>query len=312
MNTVYNTILMGTPEFSVEMFESLILNPKFKILSLVCQPDKPVGRKQILTPPETKVLAEKYNIPVLQPNKISEIKEDLEKLTIDLIVVIAYGKILPQSILDIPKLGCINVHGSLLPKYRGSSCLQAPILNGDKETGITIMKMDAGMDTGDIIKKLSIDISEKYTVENIHDRLSKLGKENLGKILIDYLEGKIQTEKQDNDKATYVKLLQKEDGYISFSETAENIDRKIRALNPWPGTFAKLDDKNLKILKTTGTINIDQPHEIGELFFLDNKLHIQAKDKALEIDKLQISGKKAVEGKEIISGYKFLEGKILN
>ena len=312
MNTVYNTILMGTPEFSVEMFESLILNPKFKILSLVCQPDKPVGRKQILTPPETKVLAEKYNIPVLQPNKISEIKEDLEKLTIDLIVVIAYGKILPQSILDIPKLGCINVHGSLLPKYRGSSCLQAPILNGDKETGITIMKMDAGMDTGDIIKKLSIDISEKYTVENIHDRLSKLGKENLGKILIDYLEGKIQTEKQDNDKATYVKLLQKEDGYISFSETAENIDRKIRALNPWPGTFAKLDDKNLKILKTTGTINIDQPHEIGELFFLDNKLHIQAKDKALEINKLQISGKKTVEGKEIISGYKFLEGKILN
>ncbi len=312
MTKTYRTILMGTPEFSLAMFKSLILNPRFEILSLICQPDKPVGRKMELTPPATKILAKEYNIPVIQPNKVSEIKEYLEKENIDLIIVIAYGKILPQSLLNIPKLGCINVHGSLLPKYRGSSCLQAPILNGDKKTGITIMKMDAGMDTGDIIKKISIDISKKDTVETVHDRLSKLGKENLGEILIDYLEGKIQTEKQDDNKATYVKLLQKEDGHLSFSETAENINRKIRALNPWPGTFVKLEDKNLKILKTTATIETDQIHEIGELFFLNKELYVQTKDKALEINKLQISGKKAVEGKEIYGGYRFLEGKILN
>ncbi|MCF7820784.1 MAG: methionyl-tRNA formyltransferase [Candidatus Pacebacteria bacterium] len=307
----YNLALMGTPEFSVPMFESLIKDNDFNIKAMISQKDKPVGRKQILTPPAVKALANKYKIEVKQPDKIKDIKEYLEDLNLDVIIVIAYGKILPQSILDIPKYGCINVHASLLPKYRGSSCLQAPILFGDKKTGLTIMKMDAGMDTGDIIKQFEIELDEKETLPSLHDKLSLLGKENISQTIKAYLKGEIKAIEQDDSQATYVKLLKKEDGLLDFTEPTENIERKIRALNPWPGTFAFLGDQNLKILESQGTIETDQPHTIGELFFNSNKLYIQAQDKALEISKIQLSGKKPIQGQQISAGYKYLDGKIL-
>ena len=307
----YNVVLMGTPDFSLTMFEEILNCPDFKVKAIVTQVDKPVGRKQVLTAPPVKELGLKYGIEVKQVNKIKDIADYLNSLNLDLIIVIAYGKILPQSILDIPKEGCINVHASLLPKYRGASCLQAPILAGDETSGLTIMKMDAGMDTGDIIKQFEIKLDKDETLTTLHDKLSSLGGGNIVETLLKYLLGDIKEKKQAEEKATYVKLIKKEDGILDFSNTSETIIRNVRALNPWPGTFAFLGEKILKILEIQGKIENNQPHKIGELFFNSKQLYIQTKDKAIEISKLQVSGKKAVEQKEIYSGYRYLEGKIL-
>lgn len=307
----YKTVIMGTPEFAVKPFSALISNPNFEVVLAVSQPDKKVGRKQILKATPVKELAQENKIEVAQPEKIKDIEEKLKNLEADILVVIAYGKILPQRILDIFNSGAINVHGSLLPRYRGSSCMQAAILNGDSETGITIMLMDAGIDTGDILKQFKVDIDDNETISSLHDKLSDLSARTLPNTLIEYLQGNIKAQKQDEDKASVVKMLNKEDGHLDFNSSAEYINRQVRALNPWPSTFAQLDDDYLKILETGSIITIDQPHEIGELFFNNSSLFVQAKDKAIEIKKLQISGKKPATKENIISGYKHLEGKVL-
>lgn len=307
----YKTVIMGTPEFAVKPFSALISDPHFEVVLAISQPDKKVGRKQIIKTTPVKELAQENNIEVAQPEKIKDIEEKLKELKADILVVIAYGKILPQRILDIFKDGAINVHGSLLPKYRGSSCMQAAILNGDKETGVTIMLMDAGMDTGDILKQFKVDIDNKETISTLHDKLSKLSAKALPSTLIEYLKGNIEPQKQDDTKASTVKMLSKEDGHLDFSSSADYINRQVRALNPWPSTFAKLDSDYLKILETGSIIKTEQPHEIGELFFNNNSLFVQAQDKAIEITMLQVSGKKPASKENIISGYKHLEGKVL-
>ena len=185
------TIFMGTPDFAVPGLNAIINDDSFEIIAAFTQPDKPVGRKQIMTPPPIKVAAQKFNIPVFQSEKIKEELENISKLEADLIVVIAYGKIIPQSILDLPKFKCVNVHASLLPKYRGSACLNAPIINGDGKTGITIMRMDSGMDTGPILFQKEIALNGDETLEIVHDKLSSLGAEYLPIILKDWTEGKI-------------------------------------------------------------------------------------------------------------------------
>ncbi|MCF7795083.1 methionyl-tRNA formyltransferase [Patescibacteria group bacterium] len=307
----YKTVIMGTPEFAVKPFSALISNPNFEVVLAVSQPDKKVGRKQIIKTTPVKKLAQENNIEVAQPEKIKDIEDKLKDLNADILIVIAYGKILPQRILDIFKYGAINVHGSLLPKYRGSSCMQAAILNGDKETGVTIMLMDAGMDTGDILKQFKISIDDKETISTLHDKLSDLSAKVLPNTLREYLKENIKAQKQDEEKASTVKMLSKEDGHLDFKSSADYIDRQIRALNPWPSTFAKLDSEYLKILETGSIITTDQPHEIGELFFNNNSLFVQTKDKAIEITRLQVSGKKPANKENIISGYKHLEGKVL-
>ncbi|MFP4514559.1 MAG: methionyl-tRNA formyltransferase [Parcubacteria group bacterium] len=307
----YKTVIMGTPEFAVKPFSALISDPNFEVVLAVSQPDKKVGRKQIMQATPVKKLAQENNIEVAQPEKIKDIEEKLKSLNADILVVIAYGKILPQRILDIFKRGAINVHGSLLPKYRGSSCMQAAILNGDKETGVTIMLMDAGMDTGDILKQFKVNIETDETISSLHDKLSELSAKTLPATLIEYLQGNIKPQKQDEEKACTVKMLSKEDGHLNFNKSANYIDRQVRALNPWPSTFARLDKEYLKILETGSIITTDQPHEIGELFFNNNSLFVQTKDKAIEITKLQVSGKKPANKENIISGYKHLEGKVL-
>jgi methionyl-tRNA formyltransferase len=310
-NKTYKTVIMGTPEFAVKPFSALISSPHFEVVLAVSQPDKKVGRKQIIKTTPVKKLAQENNIEVAQPKKIKNIEEKLKELKADILVVIAYGKILPQRILDIFNHGAINVHGSLLPKYRGSSCMQATILNGDDETGITIMLMDAGMDTGDILKQFKINIDDNETISSLHDKLSELSAQTLPNTLTEYLKGNIKPQKQNKEKASTVKMLRKEDGHLNFNYSANYIDRQVRALNPWPSTFAKLDNEYLKILETDSIITTDQPHKIGELFFNNNSLFVQAKDKAIEITKLQISGKKPANKDNIISGYKHLEGKVL-
>ncbi len=307
----YKTIFMGTPEFAVKPLQALIADPDFSVIAVITQPDKPVGRKQIITAPPVKELAQQNNIPVFQPNKIIEIKEALKQLSPAIAVIAAYGQILPKSILDIPKYKSINIHASLLPKYRGASCIHAAILNGDQKTGISIMQMDEGLDTGPIIRQKPINIDPAETAASLHDKLSNLAQSILTDNLKKYINQKLLPQTQDNSQSTYVKMLKKEAGHLDFNNPADYIDRQVRACYPWPGTFAYLQKKPLKILTLGGTIKTDQPHKIGELFFNNNILLIQCQDQAIEITKLQLAGKTPITSSEFIQGHTDLQGEVL-
>jgi len=305
------TIFMGTPEFAVPGLKSLLSDNDFEVIAVFTQPDKAVGRKQIISFPPIKVLAQEFKVPVFQPEKIKSAKELIESLNPELIVVIAYGKIIPQDILNLPKYGFINVHASLLPKYRGSACLNAPIVNGDDKTGITIMKMDAGMDTGPILFQKELILSGKETLEIVHDKLSALGAESLPSVLKDFIDGKIVAVAQDETKATYVQKLEKEDGRIDWSKSAKEIERKIRGLNPWPGTYASLNNKLVKILEVDNNIINSNKHKIGEVFLHENELAIQCGQDSLVILRLQTEGSRALESKDFLRGNQSFVGSVL-
>jgi len=317
MDKKIRTIFMGTPDFAVPGLKSLINDNDFEIIAVFTQPDKAVGRKQLLTPPPIKFLAQEYNIPVFQPEKIRPEIESIAKMKADLIVVIAYGKIIPQNILDLPKYGCINVHASLLPKYRGSACLNAPIINGDSETGITIMKMDAGMDTGPILLQSKIKLAGGETLEIVHDKLAALGADSLPSVLKDWTRGKIKAKAQDETKAAYVEKLKKEDGKIDWSKSAVEIERKVRGLNPWPGTYSitsfesLISHKTIKILAVSHEILNFNNHKTGEMFLDNNGLAIQCGQDSLLILKLQIEGGKALDTAEFLRGNQNIIGSVL-
>src|SRR5680860_163152 len=309
-------IFMGTPEFSLPGLSALITSADFEIVGVFTQPDKPVGRKQILTPPAVKVLALKNEIKVFQPEKIKTEIENIRALAPDLIVVIAYGKIISQEILDIPTYGCINVHASLLPKYRGAACLNAPILNGDKQTGITIMKMEAGLDTGPILKQGIMTLKGQETLADVHDYLSNLGAQLLPETLKDWMDGKIVPQIQDDSQASYIKTLAKGDGKIDWTKSAIEIERKIRAYNPWPGTFCY--DKNGKITKIlAGDIlledqkNTDKETIIGQVSLKNEQLTVTCGQGSIIILKLQTEGGKALDTKVFLSGHQDFLGQIL-
>jgi methionyl-tRNA formyltransferase len=241
-------VFMGTPEFGAIILEGLI-NGGHKPILVVTASDKPVGRKQILTPPPVKVVGKKYQILVEQPKKIENCKLKIENLKPDLIVVAAYNQILPKNILEIPKYGCLNVHPSLLPKYRGPSPIQDTILNGDKKTGVTIILMDEEADHGPILANSKLQITNsKITYRELLKELANLGANLLIETIPKWIKGKIKPKPQDEKKATYTKILTKEDGKINWRESAENIERKIRAFNVWPGTFT-FWKKNGKLLR---------------------------------------------------------------
>jgi len=300
LNKKIKIVFMGTPDFSVPCLNALIQDERFEIILTITQKDKKIGRKQIMTPPPVKIESEKNNITVWQPKKISDCKLPKD---VDLIVVIAYGQILPQHILDLPKHGCINIHASLLPKYRGSACIQAPLLNGDRETGITIMQMEAGLDTGPIITQEKIQIIPEETAHTLHDRLTNIGAKILPQVLIDYIEKKIKSQPQDDSKSSYVGILKKQDGKIDWKKSALEIERMIRALNPWPGTFGKTKDNLLlKILKVENNILKINKHKTGELFLYQEKLAIQCGQDSLVIQDLQLAGKKAMHTAQFLQG----------
>lgn len=302
---------MGTPDFSVPSLQALINDERFEIIGVVTQIDKKVGRKQILTAPPVKSLALKHGITVWQPEKISDLilpfaPSPLEGEgwgeVLDLIVVIAYAKIIPESILSIPKYGCINVHGSLLPKHRGASCIQGALLSGDEKTGITIMKMDKGLDTGPIISQHEITLRKDSTSDTVYAELSKLAAAALPDILAEYINGEIVPQAQDDSLASHTKLLKKEDGRIDFAKTAVEAERFIRAMHSWPGAFMMHDGKIIKIIKTgDATPSHKKP---GTLFKTDARLFLQFADMALEISELQPEGKKVLSAKEFLNGYK--------
>ena len=239
---------MGTPEFGAIVLEKLIKSG-YKPFLVITEPDKPVGRDQTITPPAIKILAEKYKIPVVQPVKIADFSDQLEKLKPDLGIIVAYGQILPKNILTIPHYGFINVHPSLLPRWRGSSPIQYAILNGDKKTGVTIIRISEKLDAGPILTQKEIEIDPEETFSSLHNKLATLGADLLIETLPKLLAGKLPPLMQDETRATYTKILKRDDGKIDWQKPAEEIERQIRAFNPWPGTYTFYKDKRLKILK---------------------------------------------------------------
>lgn len=276
----YKIIFLGTPEFSLSSLQALIDDDRFEILAVITEPNRPAGRNRQLTPPPVKVLAQQHKIQVLQPEKIQAISYKLYAISPDVAVVVAYGQIIPQEILDIPKRGFVNIHPSLLPEYRGPAPIQAAILNNDKRTGVTLMKMDKELDHGPILAKSQWLIAKSVNYQKLSKQLSALGAELLIKHLSDYLDRKIKPQHQNHQKATYTKILKKSDGEIKWQEPVEIIERKIRAYNPWPGCYTYLDSKRLKILKA----------------------HL--KNNKLVFDQVQLEGKKPLSWQEFRRGWK--------
>lgn len=298
------TIFIGTPSFSIEALKSLIKDPVFEIIAVISQPDKAVGRKKILTPTPVKIEAEKSGIRVMQPANISAINDELRALNPDLIVVIAYAQLIPEKILSIPKYGCINIHASLLPKYRGASVLQAPILNGDAESGITIMKMDKGLDTGPIISQAKIDLDKNETPISLAEKLSRLGADILIPSLKKYISGEIIPRKQDDEQANYVKTLTKEDGKIDWNDSSIVIERKVRAMKPWPGTWTVWNGKTIKIIDVEPDHHIINAYRTGTVFCDNGKMTVQTGINALIVKRLQLEGKNAMDSAEFLRGNK--------
>ena len=309
---------MGTPDLAIIGLQSLLDDKNFDVISVITQADKKAGRDLKILKSPVKLLAEKYDLIIKQPDKLKDILPFITEIKPDLIVVIAYGKILPKTILDIPRYNCINVHASLLPKYRGSACVSAPLLNGDKISGISIMKMDENMDTGPIIEQIKIDLDPNETSLTLSNKIKEAIKKNLITILINYIDSPKSIE-QENNLATYVKMIKKEDGHIDFkNDLANMVERKIRAYTPWPGTFAFITKDNLsknkllfKIIKSEQEIIEDKQHQAGELFLNNNKLVLKCSDAGLVLKEIQLAGKKAMTTEEVLKGNSWTIGKIL-
>lgn len=245
-----NIVFMGTPDFAIPTLQRLIASDH-TVTAVVTQPDRPKGRGKRLAAPPVKVVAERYNIPVLQPRRVKapEVREQLEAFAPDVMVVIAYGQILPQSILDVPRFGCINVHASLLPKYRGAAPFQWAIIRGETETGITTMLMDQGMDTGDILLQRACAIQPDDTAQTLHDSLAQRGADLLLETLERLEAGELTPIPQRHDEATYAPLLKKTDGRIDWREPAETLVNTIRGMSPWPGAYTTFRGTTVKLLK---------------------------------------------------------------
>ncbi|MBP1576503.1 MAG: methionyl-tRNA formyltransferase [Oscillospiraceae bacterium] len=293
-------VFMGTPDFASESLKALLSCPKHQVIGVISQPDRPVGRHQVLQPTATKQVAQEAGIPVWQPERIKaeENLELLASLSPDVIVVAAYGQILPKSILELPKYGCVNVHGSLLPAYRGAAPIQRALLEGNQTTGITTMQMDVGMDTGDILLQREIPITKEDTSGSLFEKLAALGGELLLETLDELEKGNITPKKQDESLATYAPMLKKEEGLLDFSRTAKELDCQIRAMDPWPGAYTFLSGKRIKILEA---VLSDETGETG-LLLPQKEAVVCCKEGALRILKLQPEGKKPQTGEEFMRG----------
>ncbi|HEX2979970.1 MAG TPA: methionyl-tRNA formyltransferase, partial [Anaerolineaceae bacterium] len=254
-------IFMGSPDFALPTLQALVDGP-YEVVGVVTQPDRPAGRGRVLTPPPVKLLAETLGIPVIQPNRLREpgVFEQLQAWDPDLIVVTAFGQILRANVLDLPRKGCINVHASLLPRWRGAAPIQAAILAGDEQSGATIMRMDPGVDTGPILTQRPEKISPEDTAASLGERLAKSGADLLVETLPAYLDGRIIPQAQDESGATYAPMLKKENGALDFQQSAVQLTRQIRAYYPWPGAYTLWEGLPLKVLKARAVdAPADQP-----------------------------------------------------
>ena len=311
MSNPIKVIFAGTPEFAVPYLEGLFNDKDFSIVGVLTQPDKPVGRKQELTSSPVKVLAEQYNINIWQPEKIRgnvEIIEQLKKAGADVLVVVAYGQILPQELLDLFSLGAINVHPSLLPKYRGASPVQSAVLNGDEKTGISIMLMDEKMDHGPILIQEEIALSGTETSESLLEALSKQGVPLLIEAIKKYSTKEIVGCKQKHELATFCRMINKEEARIDWNKPADEINNAIRGFYAWPIAWTMLDGQRFKIFPPVEVVDGLLEAEIGQIRVVEGEILVQCGKDALKLNKVQLEGKKEITAKELLNGFKDLGG----
>ena len=305
-------IFMGTPDFAVGTLRSLA-EAGHEITLVVSQPDKPKGRGHAMVPTPVKVVAEELGSPVFQPVKIREAKDVLEKTEADVCVVAAFGQIIPASILHMKKYGCINVHASLLPKYRGAAPIQWAVINGEKESGVTIMQMDEGLDTGDMLAKAIVPLDEKETGGSLFDKLSEAGGRLCVETLAKLEKGEITPEKQGESPTAYASMLDKKMGNIDWNKSAVVIERLVRGLNPWPSAYTHLDGKTLKIWACDVLPQSASKGESGEILEVTkDAIHVQTGDGILVLREIQLAGKARMDAGAFLRGYKVVPGTVLS
>jgi len=313
-------VFIGTGEIGVPTLRAL-LDSEHEIIGIVTQPDKPVGREQNIEPPPIKKAITRSGgfqtavgcsaagkpplLELLQPAKIKDpsVIEEIRGFTPDVIVVVAYGQILPRDVLEIPRLACLNLHASLLPRWRGAAPIQAAIAAGDSETGFTVMYMDEGLDTGDILLQRNVEILPNDTGGSLHDRLAQIAPDTLLESLRLLAVGNAPRIPQDNARATYASKLKREHGQIDWSESAEVVERKIRAYNPWPGAFMKVDGQNLKAFSASVVDLNGQP---GEILRSDKDLIVATGKGALSLAEVKLEGKRRMSAEEFLRGHRAL------
>ena len=293
-------VFMGSPDFSLSALR--LLNEHYQVVGVVTQPDRASGRGRELKAPPVKALALELNIPVIQPEKLREPEamQQLREWNPDLIVVAAFGQLLKKDVLDLPKFGCINIHASLLPRWRGAAPINAAILAGDEETGVTIMKMDVGLDTGPMLAMKKIRIRRDDTAGSIFQTLSTLGANLLIETLPEYLAGNITPTPQPEEGSTYAPMLKKQDGLLDFTRPADELERRVRAMNPWPGAWFEWNGNVLKVLRAS--VSEAKGLGIGSRLIVEGRPAIMSADGVLVLDEVQPAGKKMMSGKSFLSG----------
>jgi methionyl-tRNA formyltransferase len=298
-------VFMGSPDFALSVLQAL--HQAYPVVGVVTQPDRAAGRGRELKPPPVKTRAQELGIPVIQPEKLRQpdAMEQLRAWSPDVIVVAAFGQILRQEVLDLPPYGCLNVHASLLPRWRGAAPINAAILYGDEETGITIMKMDAGLDTGPILSQRAVRVEPDETAGSLFGKLSVLGADLLLATLPGYLAGEIEPRPQPEEGVTYAPMLKKEEGQLDFSSSALELARKVRAFNPWPGAYFEWDGTLLKVHRVTSRPGLARE---GERLILDGLPAVGTSDGLLVLEEVQPAGKKPMSGKAFLTGAREWKG----
>lgn len=299
-------VFMGSPDFSLAALRALVLGDgsqphPYHVVGVVTQPDRAAGRGRELKPPPVKTLALELGLPLMQPEKLRqpEAMQQLRQWAPDLIVVAAFGQLLRPDVLELPRFGCINVHASLLPRWRGAAPINAAILAGDEETGVTIMKMDVGLDTGPMLTKRALRLKPDDTAGSVFEALSRLGAELLLESLPDYLSGKLTPQPQPDEGVTYAPMLKKEEGRLDFTYPAEELARRVRAFNPWPGAFFEWSGGMLKVQRAHAEAG-EAP--VGKTLVYGGQAAVGAGSGLLILDEVQPSGRKSMSGKAFLSG----------
>ena len=307
-------VYMGTPDFAVPALAALA-ESGYEVAGVVTQPDKPKGRSKTLVPTPVKEEALKHGIPVYQPKKVREPEfvETLKEIGSDIIIVAAFGQIIPKEILDMPEFGCINIHASLLPKYRGAAPIQQAVINGDKEAGVTIMKMGIGLDTGDMISQASVPLAEDETGGSLFDRLADLGADLLVKTLPSIFDRTAVYEPQPEESPTpYVGMITKQMGLLDFHKDAEELERLIRGMDPWPSAYTFLNGKSLKVWKAAVEQKVSGSEEPGTIVNTDKEgIHVACGQDRLVLKEIQLEGKKRMDAAAFLRGYPIETGTML-
>ena len=307
-------VYMGTPDFAVPPFGALV-KAGYEVAAVVTQPDKPKGRGKTLLPTPVKKEAMKHDIPVYQPLKVRdpEFVEVLKNLAPDMIVVAAFGQIIPKEILDMPKYGCINIHASLLPKYRGAAPIQQAVIDGEKESGVTIMKMGTGLDTGDMISQAAVTLREDETGGSLFDRLAELGASLLIETVLSIENGTaVYTRQPEESPTPYAAMISKKMGLLDFKKSAEVLERLVRGMNPWPSAYTFLNNKTLKVWKAAVKVEDCGKAEPGTIIHVDKQgIHVACGENVLVLKEVQLEGKKRMETDAFLRGYQVTEGTML-